>query len=355
MRLQRALGHRRPVALVLEVVADRGVVHHAGGGRDVALLDREHDVILQRLRAALDQQAVRRQPGRADPESGPPDHILDRIRHAVLALDLGDRVQIRRERLLDRGPLAVLEPPHARPGGEVPLGPLHRRGRLQQRHASLQSRLQEHVVQHALGVLQGEPELAVAIAGGERPHLIHVRPRITRDHPLDRLVRQRLGEAQQSQAGRHPPQVPGEVPEVGLVEVVDVEHEDPGRVHVGAEVLGVQIALDPDAARPRIGPRVLQPRDVGVEQRRAAAVERERRRRHLAELAPERPLVGLDQVTERVGEHLDDLLAALVGVAGELGGLSGPLSHAMDRCMRCARRASATPPTTASANAPCVT
>ena len=98
----------------------------------------------------------------------------------------------------------------------------------------------------------------------------------------------------------------------------------PGRVHVGAVVLRVQVALDPDAAGALVGPAVLEVGDVGVEQARAAAVERERVRGHLAELAPERARVGLDQVLEGVDEHGDDLLLAGVRVAAEIFERSHP-------------------------------
>ena len=145
----------------------------------------------------------------------------------MLALDLGDRLQVGLVRLLDLAALVVLQPPHARAGGEVALGALDGRGRVEQPHARLQPRAQQHRVQHAVGVLEREPVLAVAVAGRERPHLLEVRAAVGLDHALDRLVGERLGEAQQRQAGRHPPQVPREVAEVGLVEVVDVEHEDP--------------------------------------------------------------------------------------------------------------------------------
>ena len=152
----------------------------------------------------------------------------------------------------------------------------------------------------------------------ERAHLLEVGARVGADHLADRLVGERLGEAQQRQAGGHPLEVPGEVPEVGLVEVVDVEDEDPGGVHVGAVVLRVQVALDPDAARALVGPAVLEVGDVGVEQAGAAAVERERVGGHLAELAPERLRVGLDEVLEGVDEHLHDLLLARVAVAAQV-------------------------------------
>ena len=221
----------------------------------------------------------------------------------MLALDVRDRVEVAGEGLLDLGPLVVLEPPHAGAGREVTLGALHGRDTRQQGNPRLHPRVQQHVVQHALGVLEREPELAVLVAGRERAHLVEVRLGVRPDHPLDRVVRQRLGEPEQRQRRRHPPQVPGEVAEERLVEVVDVEHEDPGGVHVRAEVLGVQVALDPHATGALVGPRVLELHHVRVEERRAAAVERERRRRHLAELAPERARVGLDQLAERVGEH----------------------------------------------------
>src|SRR3712207_7113784 len=45
-----------------------------------SLLHRENDVVLERLRAALHEQAVRRQPGRADPEASSAHDVLDRVR-----------------------------------------------------------------------------------------------------------------------------------------------------------------------------------------------------------------------------------------------------------------------------------
>jgi hypothetical protein len=56
------------------------------------------------------------------------------------------------------------------------------------------------------------------------------------------------------------------VAEVGLVEVVDVEDQYAVAVHVGAEVLRVQVALDPDAARALVGPGVVAVGHVGVEE-----------------------------------------------------------------------------------------
>ena len=76
--------------------------------------------------------------------------------------------------------------------------------------------------------------------------------------------------------------------EVGLVEVVDVEDEHPVAVHVGAEVLRVQVALDPDAAGALVRPAVLLLLHVRVEQARAATIEGERVGGHLPELLTER-------------------------------------------------------------------
>ncbi len=101
--------------------------------------------------------------------------------------------------------------------------------------------------------------------------------------------------------------------EVSLVEVVDVEDEHPVAVHVGAEILGVQVALDPDAARALVGPAVLFLLHVGVEQAGAAPIEGERSCRHLPELLPERVGVGLHQPRESVHQHVHYPCLTLVG------------------------------------------
>jgi hypothetical protein len=80
----------------------------------------------------------------------------------------------------------------------------------------------------------------------------------------------------------------------------------------------VQVALDPHPARALVGPRVLVLRHVRVEQARAAPVERERRRRHLAELPAERHRVRAHQLVERGHQHLDDLfLPCLLALLGD--------------------------------------
>jgi hypothetical protein len=106
------------------------------------------------------------------------------------------------------------------------------------------------------------------------------------------------------------------VAEVGLVEVVDVEDDPPGGVHVGAEVLRVQVTVDPHARRPLVAPGILQGRHVGVEQAGAAPVEGERVGGHLAELGAEGPGIGVHQVGEGIDEDVDDLAGALVRIGG---------------------------------------
>ena len=91
-----------------------------------------------------------------------------------------------------------------------------------------------------------------------------------------------------------------------LVEVVDVEDEHAGAVHVRAEVLRVQITLNPHARGAVVRPPVLAIGHVRVEHAGAAAVEGERVGGHLAELGPERVGVGLHEVRERVDQAVDD-------------------------------------------------
>jgi hypothetical protein len=101
------------------------------------------------------------------------------------------------------------------------------------------------------------------------------------------------------------------VTEIGLVEVVDVEDDAPRAVHVGAEVLRVQVTLDPHARRPLVAPAVLGRRHVGVEQAGTTPVEGEGIGGHLAELRAERVCVRRHQVGERLDQDVDDQPAAV--------------------------------------------
>ena len=238
-------------------------------------------------------------------------------------------------------PLVVVELAHARARARA--GDRRAsiaRHALEQLDPGLHPRHLEHVVQRCPSVLSSvsRKSRSTSDVANSRTVSMYAR-RVGLDQPRDAVVRQRLAEPEQRQRRRHPLQIPRVVAEVGLVEVVDVEHQHARRVHVRAVVLGVQVALDPHARGRVVDPRVLEPVDVRVEQRRAAAVEGERVRGHLAELPPERARVALDQVLERVDEDGDDVLLALVVRAGEIG--DG--GHARHRLKRLARPASAAP------------
>jgi hypothetical protein len=79
----------------------------------------------------------------------------------------------------------------------------------------------------------------VTVAVDEVAHLLQVCPDVRLDQPRDVGVRDGLRPPQQGHARGHPLDVPGEVTEVGLVEVVHVEDEHPVAGHVGTEVLRV--------------------------------------------------------------------------------------------------------------------
>ena len=137
VHLQRALADHRAVALVVEVARrPPRVSTNRLTRRDVGLLHRQHDVVVERLAVALDQQVVRRQAGAADAEAG-----LRRRRRAgrrtasrSKRLDSRDRLEVALERLLHLGaarpspsrrtvasvgehPHAVLEPWSSRRAG----------------------------------------------------------------------------------------------------------------------------------------------------------------------------------------------------------------------------------------------
>jgi hypothetical protein len=208
---------------------------------------------------------------------------------------------------------------------EPPLVLVHGRHRVQQLDPRPQPGTQQHLVHHALGAVELQADALVTGVLGERPHLPHVGPQVRADQVRDVVVGDRLAPRHQREARREPLQVPREAAEVGLVEVVDVEHQGAGRVHVGAEVLRVQVALDPHPAGPLVRPRVLVLGHVRVEQARGAAVEGERRGRHLPELAPERDRVGLHELVERADQHVDDL--RLARVSTPLGDQPGDTVH----------------------------
>ena len=290
MLLQRALADHGALALVLEVLAHRGVLDDAAGGGDVALLHGQDHVVLVRLVAALDQQVVRGQAGAADPEAGRADDVLDGVEdlRAARACRAGSSPG-RRSNASSTRPRSSSSSSRARP---------ERRKRRSSPSSSV--RPSSSAIRVA-GAREAEDVEDVALGGVELQRMRRVVLFLDVDvHPLDvgaqvaggelahGVLGQRLLPAHQREARDEPAQVPGEVADVGLVEVVDVERQHAVRVHVRAEVLRVQVAVDPDAARALVGPAVLELAHVGVEHAGAAAVERERVGGHLAELRPER-------------------------------------------------------------------
>jgi hypothetical protein len=232
------------------------------------------------------------------------------------------RLAVAVERGHDAGPLVVVEPAVLRAVGEAPLVVLDHRDAAEQFLPCAGRRLEDDLADRPLGVVLDQRERAVLVRARERLDLVQVGAQVDPDELTDGVVGQRLPPRHEREARREPPQVPAQVPEVGLVEVVDVEDDPPGAVHVGAEVLGVQIALDPDARRPLVAPGVLRRRHVGVEQTGAAPVEGERVGGHLAELRPEGVGVGLHEVGEGVDQHADDVGGPPVEICG-LGHTSG--------------------------------
>ena len=311
--LQRAPAHRRPVALVREGPVQLRVAHDAAGRGDVALLDRQDDVVLQRLVVPLEQHVVGRQPGAADAEPAGADDVLD-VEGDVAPAGRGhEGVPVLRQRLEHAAALVVVQPAVAAGVGEAPLVALDDGHPVEQAEPAAGGGGQDRVAHRPLGVVAGEREGAVVVGAGERLDLVEVGAQVGAQQVADDVVTQRLAPRQQREAGGEPAQVPADVPHVGLVEVVDVEDDPALRVHVGAEVLGVQVALDPDPRGALVAPGVVQLRHVGVEEAGAAPVEREGVGRHLAELRAEGVRVGGHEVGEGLDQGVDDQLGAFTG------------------------------------------
>ena len=232
----------------------------AADGRDVGLLHREHDVVLQRLVEALDEDVVGRQPGRADAEAGPADDVLDVVEdRLLLAFGVRQGRQVPLERPLHLAALGLAELAHTGAAGEAALV-VHHLGRVVEHlDAGAHAGGHEHLVDGTVGVVEPQGEGLVLLDLHVVPHLVDVRVEVGPRQPADVVLGQRLLPAHQREAGDETPEVPGEVAEVRLVEVVDVEDQHALGVHVGAEVLGVQVAVDPDATRPVVRPRVIAP------------------------------------------------------------------------------------------------
>lgn len=145
-------------------------------------------------------------------------------------------------------------------------------------------------------------------------HALVVGGSICLDEFRDLFVAKGLSVTDQGDGGSKALEVPGEGADVGLVEVIDVENKTTLGVHVGTEVLRMQIAMDPDAAGALVeeGTAVLLLVEVVVEETGRAAVKGEGGGGHLAELALERGRVAGEEIAKGVVEHLEDLVAALL-------------------------------------------
>ena len=92
--LQCPLRDGRAVAVMLEVVVHILVVDDAAGRGDIALLHRQHDVVVERLVESLDQHVVAGQARAADAESGSTHNVLDVVGDFAEPLRLRDRVLV---------------------------------------------------------------------------------------------------------------------------------------------------------------------------------------------------------------------------------------------------------------------
>lgn len=252
--------------------------------------------------------------GRADADAATADDVLHPVRVGAGQARLGQRLQIAVERgqhLVARRRVQIDRAAARRePALEVP----DLRHRVEQREPGQRPGVAQRSQQRALGGVQRERgHLVVLRACRERVDPLAVGRRVDPDELTDLVVAQRLRVPDQGDGGGEPLEVPGERADVRLVEVVHIEDQPAVGIHVGAEVLRVQIAVDPHPAGPVVQVRaaVPLPLQVVVEQARRAPVEGERRARHLAELDPEGRRVRGQELAESGVENLENLLPAL--------------------------------------------
>src|SRR5918993_4294244 len=300
--------------MVFEVAHDALVVDDPARGSDVALLHGEHHVVLQSLGRAFYQDVVGWESGRADAKALAADDVLYLVGQAPEALRFGDRLQIFLVGRVHPGSFGVVELASPGTATEPPLDVVVDQGQvIEQVDAGIKPGFEQYLLDLTVRGIQPQRVLVVAVALHEVAHLLHVGPYVHLDQGRDISIRDRLHPGQQGHAGDHPLDVPGEVAQVGLVEIVDVEDEHPVAGHVGAEVLRVQVALDPDSAGALIRPRVDFSFHVRIEQARAATIEGERVGGHLPELLTKRLGVRDHELGERVDQHIYDLRLTLFG------------------------------------------
>ena len=116
------------------------------GVGDVALLHRQDDVVVECLRAALDEQVVGGQTRAADAEALAPDDVLDLVGDALLPLRRGDRLEVDLVRLEHGVASVVLKPADAGAVGEPPRV-LERRRRVEQVEPGVRPRELEELLE----------------------------------------------------------------------------------------------------------------------------------------------------------------------------------------------------------------
>ena len=202
--LQGALADRRPVTVVLEEAGDAPGRRRPGWGGDVALLEREHHVVVERLGEALDQHVVRRQPGAADAEARPADDVEHVEGDPRLALGRGQVSQVaRRRRRLHLDALGADEPPHSGAVGEPPakssttVAPSSRSTRVHElgRRAARRAPRRDAVSRVSAQSVSSSTSHVVL-------HVVDVRTQVRLDQVVDHVVGQRLLPAQQREARR---------------------------------------------------------------------------------------------------------------------------------------------------------
>ena len=175
----------------------------------------------------LDEHVVGGQAGAADAEAAAPDDVDDLV---------GDLRRAGARRGSCRGSVRTPRgPPRARRRRAG--APRSRRGRSGRRPRSRSARragprlvlpgVLQRRAQRTVGVASGSGRVALVGAAVERADRVEVGPRVVGDQRAIIVVGERLGPAQQGDAGDQAPQVPGVRAEVGLVEVVDANTRAP--------------------------------------------------------------------------------------------------------------------------------
>src|SRR5215210_1178904 len=168
--------------MVLEIALDVLVIYDPARGRDVALFHGEHDVVLQRLRRAFDQDVVGGEPGGADAKAPAAHHVLYLVSQAPEALRFWDGSQISLVSSLHPGPFGIIELTDPRTAPELPLEVIVDQGQLvEQVDAGVQPGLEQYFVDLTVRGLQPQGILVVAVAVDKIAYLLDVGPDVRLD------------------------------------------------------------------------------------------------------------------------------------------------------------------------------